>query len=212
MKFSARKAAELQRRLAEKVVLEDCFDKVEVLGGLDVSYKGGIGVSALSLVEYSSLKHLKSYYVVAEVPIPYVPGFLAFREAPLHLSLLKTVKEYDVILVDGHGIAHPRRLGIASHVGVVANVPTVGVAKKRLVGEERECGERRCLVYEGEVVAYVLEKGKRKLYVSPGHCVSLETAYEIVKNSTKGKLPEPIRISDSLSRALARATRPPRGP
>jgi deoxyribonuclease V len=205
MKFSARRASELQRRLAEKVILEDCFERVEVVGGLDVSYHKGVGVSVLSLLEFETQKVLKTYYVKAEVPIPYVPGFLAFREAPLHLALLKKVKGYDVVLVDGHGIAHPRGLGIASHVGVVANVPTVGVAKKRLVGEERECGSKKCLVYKGRTVAYVIERGSRKLYVSPGHCVSLESAYEIVKALTKHKLPEPIRVSDSLSRALARS-------
>ncbi len=209
MTFKASVAKELQRKLAEKVKLEDCFEKVEVVGGLDVSYKKGVGVSVLSLVEFETLKPLKFYYVKAEVPIPYVPGFLAFREAPLHLTLLKKVKGYDVVLVDGHGIAHPRGLGIASHVGVVANVPTIGVAKKRLVGEESTCSGKPCLLYEGKVIAYIIQKGRRKLYVSPGHCVSLESAYEIVKSLLKYSLPEPIRLSDRLSRALARVTSAP---
>ncbi|NPA85647.1 MAG: endonuclease V [Crenarchaeota archaeon] len=205
MRFSAERARELQRELAEKVVLEDCFSEAELLGGLDVSYRKGVGVSVLSVVERSTLKLVKSYYVRAEVPIPYVPGLLAFREAPLHLALLKEVKGYDVVLVDGHGIAHPRGLGIASHVGVAAGVPTIGVAKRRLAGEEAECGGRRCLKIGGRTVAYVLGEGRRKLYVSPGHCVSLESAYEIVRSVTKGRLPEPIRLSDSISRALTRS-------
>ena len=206
MSFRRERAKRLQEELSKLVKEEDCFDKIKIVGGLDVSYKGNAGVSVLSLVDYESLKPLKFYYVRSEVPVPYVPGFLAFREAPLHLTLLKKVKGYDLVLVDGHGRAHPRGLGIASHVGVVLNVPTIGVAKKRLVGEERECGDKICLIYGGRVVAYVLKRGRRKLYVSVGHCVSLETAYEVVKRLTLKSLPEPIRLSDSLSRRLARGS------
>ncbi|ABU81520.1 endonuclease V [Ignicoccus hospitalis] len=211
MTFDRRRASELQRKLSELVKEEDCFDPeaVEAVGGLDVSYKGDVGVSALSLIDYKTLRPLKHYYVVARVPIPYVPGFLAFREAPLHLTLIKKVKGYDLLLVDGHGRTHPRGLGIASHVGVTSGVPTVGVAKRRLVGEEERCGERECLVHEGKVVAYVIRRGKQKLYVSVGHCVSLETAYQIVKRLTVRRLPEPIAWADRISRSLARSLQLP---
>ncbi len=205
MRFNAEKAKRLQEALRERLVLRDCFNTVEKVGGLDVSYKGNLGVSALTVMNYLTKKVERIYYVKGEVPITYRPGFLAFREAPLHITLLMRYRP-DVVLVDGHGIAHPRGLGIASHVGVVTGVPTIGVAKKRLYGTERYCG-KPCLVNANEEpIAYILEIGKRKLYVSPGHCVSLETAYDIVKNLIiKGKLPEPIRISDRVSRLLARS-------
>lgn len=204
MKFNVRKAKRLQEVLREKLVVEDCFDGIKEVGGLDVSYKGNLGVSVLTVMNYLTKKVEKIYYVKGEVPIAYRPGFLAFREAPLHITLLMRYRP-DVVLVDGHGIAHPRGLGIASHVGIVTGVPTVGVAKKRLYGTESSCG-KPCLVdEEGKPIAYILELGKRRLYVSPGHCVSLETAYNIVKNLViKGKLPEPIRISDKVSRLLVR--------
>ena len=204
MAFDVNKAKRLQEALKKKVKLEDCFEEIKEVGGLDVSYKGNIGVSVLTVMNYSEKKVKSIYYVKGEVPIPYRPGFLAFREAPLHLTLLSEFKP-DVTLVDGHGIAHPRGLGIASHVGVVMDVPTIGVAKKRLYGKESSCG-KPCLVdEEGRPIAYIIQRGRSKLYVSPGHCVSLDSAYEIVRNLLlRGKLPEPIRISDKVSRLLAR--------
>ncbi len=205
MKFDVKRAKKLQEALREKLVLNDCFDKVEKVGGLDVSYKGNLGVSVLTVMNYSEKKVEGIYYVKGEVPIAYRPGFLAFREAPLHITLLLKYRP-DVVLVDGHGIAHPRGLGIASHVGVVTGVPTIGVAKKKLYGTESFCG-RPCLVDEkGRAIAYILELGRKKLYISPGHCVGLETAYAIVESlMIRGKLPEPIRISDKVSRLLARS-------
>ncbi len=142
---------------------------------------------------------------VAPVPIPYVPGFLAFREVPLYIPLLKK-RRPTVTLVDGHGIAHPRGLGVASHVGIVSQVPTIGVAKKRLYGEEGPCEFGKCLFDGNKPIAGILERGKKRLYVSVGHCVSLRTAVKIVKDLWKGsKLPEPIRFSDKASRELARS-------
>ncbi len=205
MKFDIKKARKLQEVLRRKIILDDCFGNLRTVGGLDVSYRGETGVSVLTIMDFASKRLKKVYYVKGKVPIPYIPGFLAFREAPLHIALLSTFKP-DVVLVDGHGIAHPRGLGIASHVGIVTGVPTIGVAKKKLYGKESSCG-KPCLTNDvGEPIAYIIEIGKRKLYVSPGHCVSLETAYSIVKSMLiKGKLPEPIRISDKISRILAKS-------
>ncbi|UXD21776.1 endonuclease V [Ignicoccus pacificus DSM 13166] len=205
MLFRARRARALQEELAKKVVAEDCFEEAETVGGLDVSYKKGIGCAVLSVLKDG--EPVKFLYTISKVPIPYVPGFLAFREVPLYIPLLKEEKP-SVVLVDGHGIAHPRGLGVASHVGVVTGVPTIGVAKKRLVGEEGSCEYGKCLFKDGKVIAAILERGKRRIYVSVGHCVSLRTAVEIVKTLWKSRLPEPIRLSDSLSRRLIRQWSP----
>ncbi len=202
MIFNRRRASEVQRKLSSMIKLEDCFDRIETVGGLDVSYKGDVGVSVLSVFRGDKLEKL--LYVKMRVPIPYIPGFLAFREAPLHLALLMKVKP-TVTMIDGHGIAHPRGLGIASHVGVVLNIPTIGVAKKRLYGVEGICGGEPCLTDDkGNLLAYIVKRGKRRLYVSPGHCISHRTALEVVKRYLKYSMPEPIRVSDALSRRLVR--------
>jgi len=201
--FRARRAKEAQLRLAEKVIEEDCFDEIETVGGLDVSYSGGMGCGVLSVLSYPDLKLLKVYMSLERIAIPYVPGFLAFREVPYYVPLLKVFKP-SIVLVDGHGVAHPRGLGVASHVGVVTNTPTVGVAKKRLYGKEVSCEYGKCLASDGKIIAAVLERGKRKLYVSVGHCVSLKTAVELVKRSWVSRLPEPIKFSDSISRRVVR--------
>ncbi len=202
MTFDVKRASEAQLELSKRVKVYDCFDRIKTVGGLDVSYRKDVGVSVLSIFEGDEIK--KILYVKAKVPIPYVPGFLAFREAPLHLTLLMKFKP-TITMIDGHGIAHPRGLGIASHVGVVLDIPTIGVAKRRLYGQEELCDGKECLVDErGKLLAYIISKGKRKLYVSPGHCVSHETALEVVKRYLRYSLPEPIRVSDMLSRRLAK--------
>ena len=207
MYFDARVARQAQLRLSEKVVKEDCFSDVKKVGGLDVSYASNklFGVAVLSTFDYGNGELLEIKYSASEVPIPYVPTLLAFREVPLYYPLLRD-SDVDVVLVDGHGIAHPRGFGVASHVGVVTGLPTIGVAKRKLYGRRNECEFGECLYDdEGEAIAVILKKGKRELYVSIGHCISLAKAVEITKRFLKRSLPEPIRVSDSVSRRLVRS-------
>ena len=148
------------------------------------------------------------------VCIPYVPGLLAFREmavlAPALLALSREVKP-DLVIVDGHGIAHPRRAGIASHVGVVFNVPSIGVAKKRLYGSEVERGGLRILVDQrGAPIAALLMRGRSKIYVSPGHRITLESSIKLITSMwKKGKLPEPTRLADRVSKEIRAKMSPP---
>lgn len=142
---------------------------------------------------------------------PYVPGLLSFREAPASLDALERLgTEIDLLLVDGHGVAHPRRFGLACHLGVLADLPSIGVAKSRLVGRHEEPaeerGSREALVDGDEVVGAVVRTraGVRPVFVSVGHRVGLETAVELVlRCAPRYRLPEPIRQADRLSRRVA---------
>ncbi|ALU11700.1 endonuclease V [Ignicoccus islandicus DSM 13165] len=207
MKFDVGKAKSAQLEIAKRIVREDCFEKLKSVGGLDVSYSRNraFGVAVLSILDYNTRDLLEIKYSYSHVPIPYIPTFLAFREVPLYYPLVKKA-DVDVILVDGHGIAHPRGAGVASHVGVVADKPTIGIAKKRLYGKEGNCDFGQCLFDDnGNVIAVTLRKNKKELFVSIGHCVSLKSAVEITKKFLKYGLPEPIRISDTVSRRLAKS-------
>lgn len=138
-----------------------------------------------------------------EVRFPYIPGYLAFREAPAILKALSRVKtRIDLLMIDGHGIAHPRRMGIASHIGVIKDIPTIGVAKSLLVGKFEEPGYKRgsySLLKDGdEVIGVTLRTrdGVKPVFVSIGHRVSLDSAITITLKSTKGyRIPEPTRIA-----------------
>ncbi len=143
-----------------------------------------------------------------EARFPYVPGYLSFREIPAVLAVLErlTVRP-DVILCDGQGIAHPRRCGLASHLGVVSGLPTIGVAKSRLVGDHDEPGLNRGdwvpLMDKGEIIGAVLRTrtGVKPIYVSIGHRVGLETAIRLVLACTpRFRLPETTRAADRLSK------------
>ncbi len=199
----------LQRAIASKLNLKPIdINGVEVVVGLDVAYSkkyGGVGVA----VAYDITKGRVITWsaAVGEPAFPYIPGFLAFREAPvLYAAILELEASYDAIIVDGHGIAHPRRAGIASHIGAALGKPSIGVAKKRLVGKEVKENEMAYLVHLGEKVAIVIEHGRRRLYVSPGCCINLESAYMLVKRLLKTgfSLPLPTYYADKISKELAR--------
>jgi len=139
---------------------------------------------------------------------PYVPGLLTFREAPAVLALLESLKAIpDLLMVDGQGMAHPRRIGIASHVGLLTGIPTIGAAKSRLCGEHdapgSARGSRTPLLHRGEVVGAVLRTRSdvSPLYVSIGHRISLEAAIEwVLACAPRYRLPEPTRLADKLSK------------
>ncbi|MDB5261321.1 MAG: endonuclease, partial [Adhaeribacter sp.] len=154
-------------------------------------------------------------YNYAPVQMPYVPGFLAFREAPnLLLAYDKLQTKPDLIMVDGHGISHPRRLGIASYLGVLLQKPTMGVAKKILVGQytlpAAEKGSLSPIVHRGELIANTLRtKEKVKpVFVSAGHLLDLETATRLaIETTRKHKLPEPTRLADYYAEELKKEVR-----
>ena len=202
---------ELQSTLAGQVVLRDRFPTpLRTIAGFDVGFEddGATTRAAAVLLDADSLEILDQQVARLPTRMPYVPGLLSFRELPAlldALALLKTAP--DLALIDGQGIAHPRRLGIAAHFGVVTGLPSIGVAKKVLVGNTRLAlhemrGAFTPLRDDGEQLGWLLRSkpGCLPLVVSPGHRVAMASAPELVMRFvTRYRLPEPTRLADRLA-------------
>ncbi|MDQ7041021.1 MAG: deoxyribonuclease V [Rhodothermus sp.] len=208
--LSPAEAQALQRKLARQVRFE-VPERMETVAGLDVSVRGKRGRAAVVVWEVATQQVLESLTVDGEVSFPYIPGLLSFREVPLLLRVLARLHTTpDVLMVDGQGVAHPRRCGLATHLGVLLDHPTVGVAKSRLVGHhaapDLEKGSWVPLYDREEVIGAVVRTrtGVRPVYVSVGHRMTLETAVALtLRCSTRYRLPEPTRLADQLSRQRA---------
>jgi deoxyribonuclease V len=202
-------ARKLQEELRDQVVREDRLEEVSLVAGIDVHHDPRTGVSraAVVVLRIQDLSFEAWAAASRRTETPYVPGFLSLREAPVALeALAQLTSPPDLLLVDGHGLAHPRRFGLACHLGVTADIPTIGVAKSRFVGEYEEPGAERGLwsplVDRGEIVGAALRTrgGVKPVFVSTGHRVSLETALTHVTHcAPRYRLPEPIRLADQLS-------------
>lgn len=205
---SLEEAKKVQKFLAHKVIAEDQLPPraLDRVGGMDVSnylYDPAQKIYAATVVlSFPEQKCLEIAAVVQKQKFPYIPGFLGFREAPALVASFQALRQSPAILwVDGHGISHPRRLGIASHIGVLLDIPTIGVAKSILVGSlatplGEEVGSQSFLIWKGKMIAIALRTKKRAhpILISIGHKISLNTAVELVKKSLKGyRLPEPTR-------------------
>lgn len=203
------KARLLQSELAAQVRLVDDYPTLRHVAGVDVGFEEGGAVTRAAAVLIDAQTLAPIAQVVARQPtrMPYIPGLLSFRELPALLQALSELPQApDLVFVDGHGVAHPRRLGIAAHLGVVTGLPTIGVGKSILVGRHEEVGphrgDRQPLEYKGEVIGCVLRSKDRirPLIVSPGHRVSMVTAPELVLAfGRKYRLPEPTRLADRLA-------------
>ncbi|MFP3872612.1 MAG: endonuclease V [Candidatus Natronoplasma sp.] len=193
----------VQEEVREKVLVEDSGVEFSLIGGVDVSYSGRKAYPALSLWDHDKKEEIGVFTAEMEVGFPYIPTFLAFRELPCLLKILDSVeKRPDVVMVDGNGVLHPDGIGLASHLGVEADIPTVGVAKSKLCGELVEKPDRE----KGKIISEVRKKGKlighallggdratNPIYISPGHGVSYDEAVNLVKDYCRYKVPDPIR-------------------
>ena len=213
---SPAEARAIQTDLASQVDLRDAIalDAIETVAGIDNTYVkvagGTIACAAVLVLSFPALEVIETSVVWQPVAFPYVPGLLSFREIPAVLAACANLTtEPDVLLCDGQGYSHPRRFGLASHLGVVLGRPTIGCAKSRLIGEyeepERVFGAHTPLVDRGEVIgAAVRTRPRHKpLFVSPGHMVSVETAIAITLACCRGGqfLPEPTRLAhESVTR------------
>lgn len=211
--LTGREAVALQRELAEKVVLVDCLPRpVRTVAGVDVSYErgGDTFFAAVVVLELPEFNLIEEASATGRISFPYVPGLLSFRELPVVLdafTALRTVP--DAVLVDGQGIAHPRRFGIACHLGLWTGLPTVGCAKSRLCGSHVSPGQNKGdwvpLLLDGEEVGAVLtsRRGVRPLFISPGHRTDLASALTLVQRCLgRYRLPEPTRLAHLLSNRL----------
>jgi deoxyribonuclease V len=160
-------------------------------------------VGAVAVLDYENLKVVETQIAIQKVKLPYVPTLFAFRELPAAIASIRKLKvQPDVLLVDGHGKAHPFGCGLACHLGVALNKPTIGVAKSWLVGEPEKVGRDIFLVHDGEVVGALVttHEGAKPVYVSVGHMVSLQTAVKIVEHcSRQSRIPQPIREAHRIA-------------
>lgn len=204
-------AQQLQIQLSKLVRFEQLdIDNVSTIVATDIGYKGVKGVGVAVAYDVKNKRELCHIAIVDEVDIPYVPGLLAYREAPLMIGAVKELTskciDADVIMVNGHGISHPRRFGIASHIGVVLDKPAIGVAKKLLYGSlSFDDGGREVIIVNGVVAGYVLRGLKSsKIYVSVGHRITPENTLAIVERvwNKHYPLPDPLYIADNLTKKL----------
>nr|AMP54130.1 endonuclease V [uncultured bacterium]AMP56265.1 endonuclease V [uncultured bacterium]AMP56318.1 endonuclease V [uncultured bacterium] len=214
--LSPREAIALQRRLAGRVEREDRLGEVRRIAGVDIGFEQGGAITRAAVVVLAWPPRAPGGFDVVEEVVhreptrmPYIPGLLSFREVPAALAAFEGLAALpDLVMVDGQGIAHPRRLGVASHLGLWLDLPTIGVAKSRLCGRHGEPGPERgdwTPLIDGpddELIGAVLRSrvGVKPLFVSPGHRVSLPTALAwVVACLGRTRLPEPTKLADRLA-------------
>ena len=201
--ISPGEAVDIQRQLADQVVIQSFVREPELVAGLDISGVGpdGRATAAVVVLSYPELDMIECRIASSEVAFPYVPGLLSFRETPVLTPLLESLTAVpDVLLIDGQGIAHPRRFGIACHLGLIFDIPTIGCAKSRLTGSFEEPapvkGSHTMLMDGEEAIGAAVRTrdGTRPIFVSVGHKIDLESALGIVLAcAPKYRIPEPTR-------------------
>ncbi|MEW6567197.1 MAG: deoxyribonuclease V [Chloroflexota bacterium] len=207
--LSPAQAMALQQSLRHEVLCQDHLGPVRTVAGVDVGFEaqGRVARAAVAVLSFPDLSLKSKAIARSPVTFPYIPGLLSFRETPVVLKALEALDELpDALLYDGHGLAHPRRFGIACHVGLLTDIPSIGVAKRRLVGRHETLAEERGawkpLIDQGEIIGAVLRTQRHTppVFVSIGHKVSLETAIDLVLCCTRAdRLPETTRWAHRLA-------------
>lgn len=213
--LTPRQAARFQKRMRELVILEDRFDSIRTVAGADLSFDPETNTAFAGVIAYSfpGLQEIERKMACRKLRFPYIPGLLSFRESPVLLAAFARLKaEADLILIDGHGLAHPRRFGIACHLGVLFDKPAIGCAKSLLVGAYDEpsarAGSTAPLVDGVERIGTVLRTrdGVKPIFVTQGHRVSLASAERLVRQCLDGfRIPKPTREADRYVRELREA-------
>lgn len=207
--FSPEQAIALQQELRSQVILTDQLGDVRYVAGVDVGFEAGGAITraAVAVLSLDDLQIRDRAIARRPTTFPYIPGLLSFREIPAVVdALARLTIRPDLILCDGQGTAHPRRLGIACHLGLIINLPTIGVAKSVLVGKHSdlvdEKGSYQPLIHKGGIIGVALRTrvGTKPVYISPGHRISLETAIAyVMRCTTKYRLPETTRHAHKLA-------------
>ncbi|MDH3975893.1 MAG: deoxyribonuclease V [Deltaproteobacteria bacterium] len=205
---STAEAVEIQKALSKRVLLKPLAKAVHRVAGIDVSYDRGSDHfhSAIVVFSFPEMEPVEMVTASSRVTFPYIPGFLSFREGPVVMEAFKKlIKKPHLLIFDGQGIAHPRRLGIASHLGVLLGIPSIGCAKSRLCGEYNEPGSEKGdsspLKIGNDELGLVLrsKRGVKPLFVSPGHLIDVKGSKAMVLAATgKYRLPEPTRQAHLL--------------
>ncbi len=208
-----KKAVEIQERLKKSIILKGSAKNCKLIAGADVSYTKGSEIFYASVVVFNlqTMERVEEVTASGKVDFPYIPGLLSFRESPILLKAFAKIKsEPDVIILDAQGIAHPRGIGLASHIGLLLDKSSIGCAKTRLIGEYNEVGgEAGChspLTVKDKNVGAVLRtrKNVKPVFVSSGHKIDLKTSIALVLKCCRGyRLPEPVRQAHSLVKRTA---------
>lgn len=202
-----RDAVAVQRELSRRVVTQNQTGQVRTVAGVDVSTARNRARAAVVVLSFPSLEPVEASQADLPLTFPYIPGLLSFREGPAILAALESLQvEPDLLIFDGQGMAHPRRMGLATHLGIVVDRPSIGCAKSRLCGEHDEVGPQvgdyAELLHQGELIGAVLRtrQGVKPVYISVGHRVDLRAAISYVLQCGAGyRLPEPIRWAHRIA-------------
>lgn len=205
-------AKAIQISLRDKVKIIPLKKPPQYIASVDASFTDDEIIAVTCIYKYPELVYIGHETAIKEATFPYVPGYLTFREGPAIIEAINSLSiKPDLILVDGQGIAHPKGIGIASHIGVLLDMPTIGCAKSRLIGEYKESGFKKgdwsSLKYNGIAVGAVLrtKDDVRPVFVSPGHRIDLKASIEIVLGCTsKYRIPDPLRMTDFISKKIKR--------
>ena len=203
--LTPRKAIELQNKLKERIILKKItLNKVKLIAGVDVSVKDDLSKAAIVVLSYPNLEIIETASSIVKTSFPYIPGLLSFREGPVILKCIKKLtSNMDLFIFDGQGMTHPRRIGIASHIGIILNKPSIGSAKSHLYGMYKDPGMKKgdysiIKDKDGTSLGAVLHSrdDTKPIYVSPGHLTDIPSSVKIVLSCClKYKLPEPIRAA-----------------
>ncbi len=203
-------AKKMQEELRKSIIIAPLKKEPSYIAGVDAAFIHDKIIAVAVLYDYPGISYLTQAYSIEKTLFPYIPGFLSFREGQSVINALKSLQaQPDVILFDGHGIAHPRGVGIASHIGVMLGIPSIGCAKSRLIGEYKEPkaqkGSWSNLLYKGRKVGVVLRTraNVKPVFVSPGHLLDIDSSIKIVLDCTTNfRVPEPLRNADKISKKL----------
>lgn len=202
------KLRKIQEYVAKKRILKDDLNyPLEIVTGVDLAFSGEMAIAAAISLDYNTLQNIEEKVIQERLLFPYIPTYLSFREGAIAARVVERLQEPpDVLFLDSHGTAHPRFCGCATHVGVLLNIPTIGIAKSKLCGEvtkiPKRPGEWSYLKYKRRNIGAILlsKDGCRPIYISPGNRITLKTALKITKHFLLGyKLPEPIRQAHLLA-------------
>lgn len=208
-RVSPKKAIEIQNSLRKRIVLKSIPGKIEKIAGVDVGYSGRAATAVIAVLIFPELKLIETAVTTERTNFPYIPGLLTFREGPAILDAFKKLRyNPDVILFDGQGILHPRRMGIATHIGILIDKPTIGCAKSTLYWKFNEPGKKRgsktfIRDKDGEVLGAALRTrdNVKPVFVSCGNKIELDSAIKIVLETARGfRIPEPLRLAHRFSK------------
>lgn len=204
MKFDINKLKKEQERLAKKVIIKDSFDPdgVKLIGGCDQAFFGNKIISVIVVLDKEN-KLIEKKYAIKDIVMPYIPGYLAYREMPAVLEAYNKLEHKpDILMCDCNGILHPRKIGMASHIGIILEIPTIGISKQKLVGI---ANEEKKIIHDGQILGseIITKEHAKPVYVSPGHMISMKTAEKVVREWLTGhKSPEPLHIAHKIANSL----------